>query len=57
VKHGVAKPGQRVVIEQGLECRRPSRIVVSADRDGDAIVDVRVGGSVVEVARGTFTLS
>jgi len=53
----VAKPGQRVVIEQGLECRRPSRIVVSADRDGDAIVDVRVGGSVVEVARGTFTLS
>ena len=56
VKHGLAKPGQRVVIEQGLECSRPSRIVVSADRNGDVIVNVRVGGSVVEVARGTFTL-
>src|SRR5215510_7228719 len=56
VKHGLAKPGQRVVIEQGLECCRPSRIVVSADQDGDVIVNVRVGGSVVEVARGTFTL-
>jgi trans-2,3-dihydro-3-hydroxyanthranilate isomerase len=57
VRHGLFKAGQRVVIEQGLECRRPSRIMVSADRDGDAIVDVRVGGAVVEVARGTFTLS
>ena len=56
MKHGLAKPGQRVVIEQGLECNRPSRIVVSADRDGDVIVNVRVGGAVVEVARGTFTL-
>ncbi len=56
VKHGLVKPGQRVVIEQGIECGRPSRIVVSADLDGDAVVNVRVGGSVVEVARGTFTL-
>jgi len=56
VKHGLVKPGQRVVIEQGIECGRPSRIVVSADLDGDAVVNVRVGGSVVEVARGAFTL-
>jgi trans-2,3-dihydro-3-hydroxyanthranilate isomerase len=56
VKHGLARAGQRMVIEQGLECGRPSRIVVSADRDGDAVVNVRVGGSVVEVGRGDFTL-
>jgi hypothetical protein len=36
--------------------RVAERSPAPADRDGDAIVNVRVGGSVVEVARGTFTL-
>ena len=52
VKYGVAKPAQKVAIEQGLECRRPSRLVVSADKDGDRITDVHVGGTAVEVMRG-----
>lgn len=52
VKYGVAKPAQKVAIEQGLECRRPSRLVVSADKDGDRVTDVRVGGTAVEVMRG-----
>lgn len=56
VKYGVAKPGQKVAIEQGVECRRPSRLIVSADRDGDRITDVRVGGTAIAVIRGELTL-
>jgi trans-2,3-dihydro-3-hydroxyanthranilate isomerase len=56
VRHGLAESGQRIVIEQGLECRRPSRIFVSAEGHGDTVTNVRVGGAVVEVARGAFTL-
>jgi trans-2,3-dihydro-3-hydroxyanthranilate isomerase len=56
VRHGLARAGERVMIEQGTECRRPSRIYASAARAGERIVDVRVGGSVVEVARGAFRL-
>jgi len=56
VRHGLAAPGERVVIEQGLEISRPSRIVVRAGRDGDRVADVRVGGHVVDVARGELVL-
>lgn len=56
VAHGVAAPGERFLIEQGLEARRPSRLHVSAARDGDRVVDVRVGGGVVPVLKGTWTL-
>ncbi len=52
VAHGVAEPDQQVLIEQGLEIRRPSRIFVRAGRSGNRIVNVRVGGSVVEILRG-----
>ncbi len=52
VAHGVAKPDEQVLIEQGLEIRRPSRIFVRAGRSGNRIVNVRVGGSVVEILRG-----
>jgi trans-2,3-dihydro-3-hydroxyanthranilate isomerase len=56
VKYGVAKPGQKVAIEQGLECRRPSRLIVSAVKVGDKITDVRVGGTAVTVIRGELTI-
>jgi len=52
VAHGVAKPDERVMIAQGLEMRRPSHMFVRASRQGDRIVNVRVGGNVVEVLRG-----
>jgi len=52
VMHGVAQSNERVLIEQGIEIRRPSRIFVRADRSGDSVVNVRVGGQAVEVARG-----
>jgi len=50
--HGVAKSDERVLIEQGIETRRPSRIFVRAEKNGDHVVNVRVGGQAVEVARG-----
>jgi trans-2,3-dihydro-3-hydroxyanthranilate isomerase len=52
VAHGVAKPDERVLIEQGIEMQRPSRIFVRAARQDDRVVNVRVGGNAVEVMRG-----
>ena len=52
VAHKVAQPDERVMIEQGLEMKRPSRIFVRASRADDRVVNVRVGGNVVEVLRG-----
>ena len=52
VAHGVARSEERVLIEQGLEIRRPSQIFVRATRTGNEVVNVRVGGNVVEVMRG-----
>jgi trans-2,3-dihydro-3-hydroxyanthranilate isomerase len=51
-KYGVAENDERVLIEQGIEAHRPSRIFVRADKNGDRVVNVRVGGQSVEVARG-----
>lgn len=50
--HGVAASGERVLIEQGIEMKRPSRIFVSAEEHDQSVNNVRVGGNVVEVARG-----
>jgi trans-2,3-dihydro-3-hydroxyanthranilate isomerase len=52
VAHGVAQPDERVLIEQGIEMRRPSRIFVRASRQDDRVVNVRVGGNAVEILRG-----
>ncbi len=52
VKHGVAQSDERVLIEQGIEMKRPSRIFVRATKNGDQVINVRVGGQAVEVARG-----
>jgi len=52
VKYGVAQSDERVLIEQGIEIKRPSRIFVRATMNGDQVVNVRVGGQAVEVARG-----
>lgn len=52
VAQGLAQPDERVLIEQGVEALRPSRIFVSAARRDDRVVNVRVGGNAVEVLRG-----
>lgn len=56
VAHGVAVPERRVLIEQGLEMQRPSRIFVRAGRTHDKIVNVRVGGNAIEVMHGEVFL-
>ena len=50
--HGVAKSDERVLIEQGIETKRPSQLFVRAEKKSDSVVNVRVGGCAVEVARG-----
>jgi len=52
VANGIAQPEERVLIEQGLEIHRPSRIFVRASQKDDRVVNVRVGGNVVETVRG-----
>lgn len=56
VAHGVAEPEQQVLIEQGIEMERPSRIFVRASRLDNRIVNVRVGGNAVEVIRAEVFL-
>jgi trans-2,3-dihydro-3-hydroxyanthranilate isomerase len=55
VAHGVAQPDERVLIEQGLEMKRPSRVFVRAAKDDNRVVNVRVGGNAVEVLRGEIS--
>jgi trans-2,3-dihydro-3-hydroxyanthranilate isomerase len=64
VAHGVAESDERVLIEQGIEMQRPSRIFVRASskkshenntRD-NRIVNVRVGGNAIEVMRAEVFL-
>ena len=68
VAHGVAASDERVLIEQGIEMGRPSRIFVRAafqnqrqDEHGNKVgdnrvVNVRVGGNAIEVMRGEVFL-
>jgi trans-2,3-dihydro-3-hydroxyanthranilate isomerase len=55
VAHGVAQSDERVLIEQGLEMKRPSEIFVRAAKKDNRVVNVRVGGHAVEVMRGEFS--
>jgi trans-2,3-dihydro-3-hydroxyanthranilate isomerase len=56
VQYGVVPADEQVLMEQGVEMKRRSRIFFSAGRKGDRIVNVRVGGHVVEVVRGEVFL-
>jgi len=52
VRHGLAASAQPIVIEQGIEMLRPSRIHVSATLEDDAVSKVFVGGRTIPVAMG-----
>jgi len=52
VANGIVEADKLVLIEQGLEMRRPSRIFVRASKRDDRVVNVRVGGNVVETVHG-----
>lgn len=56
VRYGVVKSGQRIHIEQGVEMKRPSQIFVRAEKQGDKVINVRVGGHAVEVMEGEYSL-
>jgi trans-2,3-dihydro-3-hydroxyanthranilate isomerase len=65
VAHEVARADERVLIEQGVEMKRPSRIFVRASfagntnggkRSDNRVVNVRVGGHSVEIMRGEVFL-
>jgi trans-2,3-dihydro-3-hydroxyanthranilate isomerase len=60
VAHSVAQPEERVLIEQGVEMKRPSRIFVRASLQSknhdNRVVNVRVGGNSVEILRGEVYL-
>jgi trans-2,3-dihydro-3-hydroxyanthranilate isomerase len=56
VRCGIAKPGQIVHIQQGVEMKRPSQIFVRARKQGDKVVEVHVGGHAVEIMEGELSL-
>ena len=56
VRHGVVPGGQSIVIEQGVEISRPSRIHASATIENNSVTKVFVGGRTIPVASGRFFL-
>jgi trans-2,3-dihydro-3-hydroxyanthranilate isomerase len=56
VRHGAAGSGRPIVIEQGIEILRPSRIHVSATIENGIVTKVFVGGRTISVANGRFFL-
>ena len=56
VAHGVARPDESVLIEQGLEMGRPSRIQLEIDIADGEVAAARVGGDAVIVAEGSLTV-
>jgi trans-2,3-dihydro-3-hydroxyanthranilate isomerase len=56
VKTGLALSEQPVVIEQGIEMRRPSRITVQARLEGEGVGSILVLGRTIPVAEGRFFL-
>ena len=56
VKYGVAQPDATVLILQGVEAKRPSRLFVRSSRNGEDISNVRVGGHAMQIMQGEVTL-
>jgi trans-2,3-dihydro-3-hydroxyanthranilate isomerase len=57
VHNGLVEVGPltELIVEQGYEIGRPSRILVQVESDDDAIKEVKVGGQCVMVVEGTLT--
>jgi trans-2,3-dihydro-3-hydroxyanthranilate isomerase len=56
VRNGVLASGVQGLIEQGIETQRPSALFVRADKKGDVVSNVRVGGYVVQLIDGRVTM-
>ena len=58
VKHKLAPPGTRLLIEQGIEMQRPSELYGSAQLTAaGGITNLRVGGYSVELLQGELSLA
>ncbi|WP_158943139.1 PhzF family phenazine biosynthesis protein [Granulicella sp. S190] len=56
VRHGLVASGQKIILEQGIEMLRPSRIHVSAAIEEGIVTKVFVGGRTIPVASGRLFL-
>jgi trans-2,3-dihydro-3-hydroxyanthranilate isomerase len=56
VRHGLAPSGKQVVLEQGIEIRRPSRIEAQASLVDGKVHSVLISGRTIPVAMGRFFL-
>jgi trans-2,3-dihydro-3-hydroxyanthranilate isomerase len=56
VQYGIRKPEEHIAIHQGRFVNRASIVYVRAGMKDTKATDVRVGGYVVDVMRGTFTV-
>jgi trans-2,3-dihydro-3-hydroxyanthranilate isomerase len=56
VQHRLAESGQPIVLEQGVEMLRPSRIHAQATSDNGQVTNVLVGGRTIPIATGRFFL-
>jgi trans-2,3-dihydro-3-hydroxyanthranilate isomerase len=56
VKSGLVASEQPVVIEQGVEMLRPSRITVQASGAGEQVCSILVSGRTIPVAEGRLFL-
>ncbi|HEX3455644.1 MAG TPA: PhzF family phenazine biosynthesis protein [Gaiellaceae bacterium] len=56
VRHGRVQPDEEIVITQGVEILRPSKLYARVEGTPEEIQAVHVGGSAVVVARGEFSL-
>jgi len=54
IQNGIRKPDERVLIRQGRFVGRPSQLYVTAGMANGKATNVRVGGYVAEVMRGSF---
>ena len=52
VRHGLVASGKTIILEQGIEMHRPSRIHVKATLSGSSVRGVFVGGRTIHVANG-----
>ena len=55
-QNGRAESEQPVILEQGVEMLRPSRIFVRASRSGGRVCNIFVGGRTIPIASGSFFL-
>jgi len=57
LRNKIATSNQVIHIRQGIELKRPSDIFARASKEGDDIVNVRVGGRTIQTMEGDASLS